>query len=105
MEVRQYRQGDVFVKSVNKIPVGAKKEKQVDRIILAFGEKTGHCHAIHDLDSVDVMVTPEGGFYLRVKEEVSLQHEEHGVIAIPPGNYERVIQREYSPEEIRNVAD
>ncbi|MGH9523996.1 MAG: hypothetical protein ACRD3E_15850 [Terriglobales bacterium] len=36
---------------------------------------------------------------------VRIVHEEHAPIVLPPGDYEIVRQREYSPEEIRNVAD
>jgi hypothetical protein len=36
---------------------------------------------------------------------VALEHDEHDTIAIPPGNYKVIRQREYSPEAIRNVAD
>lgn len=104
------RQGDVLLRRVGSIPEAAKsaaKKDQAgnDRIVLAYGEVTGHAHAIHDLDAVDVFVTGDGVMYLQVKEEAKLQHEEHGTIALPPGNYERTIQREYSPEAIRNVAD
>lgn len=104
------RQGDVLLRRVESIPETAKvaeKKDQAgnDRIVLAYGEVTGHAHAIHDLDVVDVFVTGEGVMYLQVKEEAKLQHEEHGTIALPPGNYERTIQREYSPEAIRDVRD
>lgn len=109
-QVCMFRQGDVLLRRVSEIPtdaVVADKKDQFgnDRIVLAYGEVTGHAHAIHDLDSVDVFVKGDGTMYLEVKSEASLQHEEHATIALPPGNYERVIQREYSPEEIRNVAD
>jgi hypothetical protein len=99
-----YRQGDVLVKPIGKIPKGAVKQKRDGRIVLAYGEVTGHAHAIAD-DGVDVLVTAEGTMYLRVREPATLRHEEHGAITLPPGNYERVLQREYSPEAIRNVMD
>jgi hypothetical protein len=35
----------------------------------------------------------------------ALAHDEHATIMLPPGNYRIVRQREYSPEEIRDVAD
>jgi galactokinase/mevalonate kinase-like predicted kinase len=100
-----YRQGDVLLKRVRSIPEEAKQQEFKERIVLAYGEVTGHAHAIHDLDNVDVLVTGEGAMYLRIKQAATLQHEEHGAITLPAGNYERVIQREYSPEAIRNVMD
>ena len=35
----------------------------------------------------------------------SLEHQEHTAIPVPPGIYEGIRQREYSPASIRNVAD
>jgi len=103
---KQFRQGDVLLRQISKVPKDAKRAEQKDRIVLAYGEVTGHAHAIHDLESVDVYVGKAGELYLTVKEDgVALKHEEHGSIALPPGNYERVLQREYSPEEVRNVLD
>jgi hypothetical protein len=103
--MKMYRQGDVLLKKVRAIPTSAARQEVKDRIVLAYGEVTGHAHAIHDIDSVDVFVGKNGELYLSVKGDVALRHEEHAAIALPPGNYERVIQREYSPEEIRNVMD
>ena len=100
-----YRQGDVLIRKISRIPTEAKLKPQQDRIILAFGESTGHAHAIYDLDNVEVFVGPEGQLYLQVKDETTLRHEEHAPIAIPRGNYERVLQLEYTPQAIRNVAD
>jgi len=103
--MEMYRQGDVLLKRIDAIPVDAKLTEQKERIVLAYGEVTGHAHAIHDLDNVDVFVKGDGTMYLAVKEPADLNHEEHATVTLAPGNYERVIQREYSPEEIRNVAD
>lgn len=101
-----FRQGDVMLRQVPKIPAEATPQKKDGPIVLALGETTGHQHAIyHDLDSVDVFVSATGTMYLQVKDGAKLQHEEHGTITLPAGNYERVLQREYSPEEIRNVQD
>ena len=101
----QFRQGDVLLRQIKTIPQEAKASDKKDRIVLAYGEVTGHAHAIHDLESVDVFVKEDGTMYLDVKAETPLQHEEHAAIMLPPGRYERVLQREYSPEANRNVAD
>ena len=103
--MKMYRQGDVLLCAVKGIPKAAKKQETENRIVLAYGEVTGHAHVIEDLEAVDVFVGPEGQLYLQVKEETPLTHEEHGTILIPPGRYERIIQREYTPEAIRNVQD
>lgn len=108
--MKTYRQGDVLLRQVSEIPVDAVVTEKKDqfgkpRVVLAYGEVTGHAHAIHDLENVDVFVKGDGTMYLQVKDAVDLKHEEHATITLPAGSYERVIQREYSPEEIRNVAD
>lgn len=105
MKGQIYRQGDVLLKPIARIPKYTKPRGDKGRIVLAYGEVTGHAHAIHDLEQCDVRVAADGRVYLKVKDSVGLQHEEHGQIDVLPGNYEVIIQREYSPEEIRNVAD
>ena len=44
--MKTYRQGDVLIRQVNEIPSQAKVKKNVGRIVLAYGEVTGHAHAI-----------------------------------------------------------
>jgi hypothetical protein len=34
-----------------------------------------------------------------------VEHQEHEAIVIPPGKYRSVIQSEYTPQEIKRVAD
>ena len=100
-----FRQGDVMVIRVDAIPPGAKPVKRDNgRIVLAYGEVTGHVHAITD-EEVTMFEVDKGICYLDVQMEAFLRHEEHGTIPLAPGKYEVRRQREYSPEEIRNVAD
>lgn len=106
-----YRQGDVLLVRVNEIPGDAKPVKRENgRLVLAYGEVTGHHHSIAVQDGVE-LVTSEQADELRMwlsvttDEPVALTHQEHATIMVPPGLYERRIQREYSPEAIRNVAD
>lgn len=99
-----YRQGDVLVIR-REIPSGAKPGKRdKGRIVLAYGEVTGHVHAI---SSKAVQIREhEGTRYIRVpKCGAKLSHEEHGTIKLAPGEYEVRIQREYTPEAIVNVRD
>jgi len=99
------RQGDVLVEKVDSIPDNVKPvERDKGRIILAYGEVTGHAHAILT-NAAEMLRAENGERYLQVAEAAELIHEEHSTIQIPPGNYRVVQQREYSPEEIRNVAD
>lgn len=103
-----FRQGDVLL-----IPVPKKAltkdfrpiERDQGRIVLAYGEVTGHAHAILEKDVV-LFDNGMGVRILAVENEAALVHEEHGRIALAPGqHYEVRRQREYHPEEIRTVAD
>lgn len=103
-----YRQGDVLIVPTQDVPAKTKPvARENGRAILAHGEVTGHAHAI--IDESAELVTAEGAaeLYLLVHgtEPVALTHDEHDTIMLPPGEYEIRRQREYSPEEIRNVAD
>lgn len=98
-----FRQGDVLIRQIEAMP--ATNSKQRKSGILAEGEVTGHAHRIEDLAAAEVLEVGEG-LYLRVGEQgVRIVHEEHAPITLAPGNYEIVRQKEYTPAEIRNVAD
>ena len=99
-----YRQGDVLIERVARIPADAKKQKAKGRIILAHGEATGHHHSV-DIDAADWWKRDNGTQFLEVEEAAAVEHQEHGTITLPPGKYRVSRQREYSPEAIRNVAD
>lgn len=101
---KQYRQGDVFLRKLSVIPKGAEKQKRDGRIVLAYGEVTGHAHAIHEVD-VDVYALKTGERYLLVGDLSRLVHEEHDTIELEPGIYEVIQQREYTPAGIVNVKD
>ena len=104
MEKLQFRQGDVYLQQIDKIPDGLTK-KNKEKIILAYGEATGHNHAIEEVDKVESFVDSTEKLYLSVADDIELTHQEHAKIKIPKENYEVIIQREYSPEEIRKVWD
>lgn len=99
----QIRQGDVYLKSCAEPPRGKKVRAKSGRLILALGEVTGHHHSVSaktsDLYELD------GRMWLVVNEPTTLNHQEHAPIEIQPGTYWVVRQREYSPAEIRRVAD
>lgn len=103
MTQRQYRHGDVYLKEVAQVPDRATPEARHGDVILAQGEVTGHAHRINS-PRAQVMVA-EQRRYLVADAPVVLDHEEHGPITIPSGIFEVVIQREYIPQGVRNVAD
>jgi hypothetical protein len=112
-----YRQGDVLIECISKIPTTAKQQKKSKRIILAHGEVTGHHHTLETRDSADwwkegeIPTTNEkptqlaGALFVMLAKGGAVTHQEHSKIELPKGNYRITRQREYSPERIRNVAD
>ena len=109
-----YRQGDILIIPVSETEL-SKLEKHDDtkpiprdngRIVLAYGETTGHAHAIGDT-GVELLSTRDGRF-LRASTSFTLSHEEHAAISIPAGTFRVVRQREYSPNSghfTRTIAD
>lgn len=123
------RQGDVLLVPAKQLPAGCTEVKpDGNRIVLAYGEVTNHAHAIYDhivqreatpgvadeiaeaaiaraQSKARLLIAPSGERYLEVKETVTLKHEEHTQHTLPPGIYHLPKQMEYSPAELRRVAD
>lgn len=102
-----YRQGDVLLHRVDTLPEGATKVLAQTRIVLAYGEVTGHAHVI-DAEQAEEYQTPsKHGVqrHLRVKHLAQVNHEEHASVPLPAGIYEIVQQCEYTPTEIKHVID
>lgn len=103
------RQGDVLLIQVDEIPSDATACEIYGDVILAYGEVTGHAHR---LAPEKVRPFAKGGVwepsaerFIQALEGAQLLHEEHSTIALPAGKYRVIQQREYSPSEIRAVAD
>ena len=125
------RQGDVLIVRVDSLPDNAKERTRDNgRVILAYGEVTGHCHQIDNPDAamlfdLDLSATPQANArraayagitepvdpsvdlltFLTVDKLSQLVHDEHAAITLEPGTYQVIRQVEYTPEAIRNVAD
>lgn len=106
--MKQARQGDVLLIRVAKIEAATEIPRDSQgRIVLAHGEVTGHAHAIH-CDTAGFFrsgAAANGGFFLNVVNRVELRHEEHTTVRVPKGAYRVLRQSEYSPGELRQVAD
>jgi hypothetical protein len=77
----QYRQGDVFLQRVKEAEVGAEVPREGGAVVLAFGEVTGHAHAIREDGAVLYDgKTANTDRFLRVLRPVNLTHEEHSPI-------------------------
>jgi hypothetical protein len=108
------RQGDVLLIPVKSIPSSVNKmdKKGKKRIELAYGEVTGHAHALYEPEVVEAYGHPENGpeelpSFISVKERTELRHEEHSAILLEPGSYEVIIQNEWDSvlNAARKVAD
>lgn len=109
------RQGDVLLTPVTSIPaVAAIRPLDHGRVILAYGEVTGHAHQIDVPANAALLDMPNPRSksdidktltFLRVDRLSQLVHEEHSAVTLEPGLYQVIHQREYAPEAIRNVAD
>lgn len=102
------RQGDVLIVQVAKLPDSVTEvPTEKGRVILAHGEVTGHAHAIAVTKKAPCakLWSANAERFLQVMESTSLKHEEHSPINLDPGIYHIAIQTEYTPEELRNVAD
>lgn len=101
---KQYRQGDVWIERVDRIPEGTEPVKPENgRLILARGEATGHHHSIDA--KFGALLAKGAERFLKVEKTVQLKHQEHDPIQLPAGDYIVSIQREYHPEDVRNVLD
>lgn len=98
------RQGDVLLVQVKVMPKNAIRHTEDTRVVLAHGEVTGHAHAIYEPAKAKLWDAGAERF-LQVLETVALRHEEHKPVSLEAGIYRVVIQQEYTPAELRNVAD
>jgi hypothetical protein len=104
-----FRQGDVLIRQVvsfDTYEVGEAVARENGAVILAYGEKTGHSHAIAERDVT--MYLPANATEVKlldVKKPVTLCHDEHNPITIPEGLYEVWIQVEYTPQGLQQVYD
>jgi hypothetical protein len=129
MNPKQLRQGDVLLQPVASLPPGCTEiPNDKGRIVLAYGEVTGHAHAIADhvayaerrgaaaeeiasaaiaraQTKARLWKAQNGERYLEVTEMVNLTHEEHTAHALLPGIYHLPTQVEYTPAALRRVAD
>lgn len=104
-----YRQGDVLIRKVDRIPSNSTEVRNHGRIVLAFGEVTGHAHAVTACEAQEftfVDTKKATHRFLEVFDRgATVTHEEHAPIPLPAGLYEIIRQREYTPVSERSVAD
>lgn len=104
-----FRQGDVLIVAVPSIPAEAMayvRPSDAGRTILAYGEVTGHAHAL-DARLATAYGPSDDAFWLAVEPGATVTHEEHSAVVIPDTvRFCKVVrQREYSEAGERRVAD
>ena len=65
-------------------------------VVLALGEHTGHKHVITSLniEDMDVYKCVDGGWFLTLRSEGIVTHNQHGAITMAPGTYRVYQERE-----------
>jgi hypothetical protein len=83
--------------------VTAWRNRHQRRVVVAYGEVTGHAHATSakevrqiEIDAIRWLVAPD---------EFVFEHEEHAPLTLDSGVWEVVYQAEYTPQAIRRVLD
>lgn len=99
------RQGDILLIKRDALPDGKqtviKRDKR--RVVVAYGEVTGHAHAIAqsgvkqvEIDNIRWLIAPD---------DFVITHDEHAPLTLEAGVWEVCYQAEYTPQEIRRVMD
>src|SRR5574343_1842159 len=112
----QYRQGDVLLVAItpDERTIGAAlatQGKPAAHVTLAYGEATGHRHALVAERPALLAATVGGRMLIHVLETARLAHEDHGAprdaggaeVPVLPGWYEVHTKREYA-DPVRGVA-
>ena len=102
-KIRQIRQGDVLLEYVECAP--KTETAPAADTILAYGEATGHAHEILPSTAAKLFRPATEEAYVVIRSACSLVHQEHLPAQLTRGTARVIRQREYAPEEIRNVAD
>jgi len=106
-------QGEMYIRRVAEFKEEAKPVNPEEGVFILAHSETGHHHVI-DAMKVDVMEqvkVPEGMGILQmiVKEPAEVIHlrgaDTHEPLYLTEGNWEIRLQREYTPEGYRRVAD
>ena len=89
-----YRQGDLLLKQINKLPKGLKIS---NTLVLVHSDTTQHNH---QLKSGQVFQDDKDLMFLKLLKDTDLIHEEHKTINLPKGFYEVIRQRQYLDKDM-----
>lgn len=101
-----FRQGDLYIEKLDKLPAGCKRKKPLAQ--LAPGTTQGSRHILDSLEGVAMYVKSDAaaldGPVLDCTLERTITHPEHGDVVLPIGVYGITYQRAYA-DELRRQAD
>ena len=98
------RQGDVILVKVESVPEGGVElPREQGRIVLAYGEITGHSHSVAEVEVK--WIEARGERYLVSDVPFTVRHQEHDAQFVAPGAWWVGVQVEHQREEIRRVID
>lgn len=103
----QYRQGDVLLERTDEISQQAQPVERTKKgLVIVEGEATGHAHAVLD-EGVEMYESTANDVekWLKVQGGATVVHPDHGSITLDNGIYHTIRQQEYTPQEVRVVAD
>lgn len=107
------RQGDVLTIEIDEIPSDTTLiKREAGAVVLAHGEATGHKHAfygggvrMYQSPSLPGATSARPARVLRLLKSDDLRHDEHTAIPHEKGLRRVIRQVEYTPSELRQVAD
>lgn len=106
-----YRQGDLLIRKIDKLPSTVKKRKDD---VLVIGEATGHAHRIENgliyeipRNKIPRMMerNNEPTMFIKAEKGATVVHEEHDPIELEPGIYQVTRQREWNDGQTLTVWD
>jgi len=101
---KTYRQGDVLLIEQplprSWLPARLSRvARDAGRLVLAYGEVTGHAHVIDAPEAEAVQLSDQdNGRFLKLMSDAPLVHEEHDTIKVPKGTYRVVQQEQFVPD-------
>lgn len=99
------RQGDILLIPIDELPEGFGEKPRINgEIILAYGEVTGHKHAIKD-SGVRWFGHVNGAQVVKAENVFRLNHEEHATLTYEAGYHRVVRQYEATAADLRQVRD
>lgn len=106
---KTYRQGDVLLIEQplprSWLPARLSRvARDAGRLVLAYGEVTGHAHVIDAPEDEAVQLSDKDNQrFLSLMSDANLVHEEHDTIKVPKGTYRVVQQEQFVPDPATNI--